>query len=327
MDVGGCLWLHSKFQPSVNWRWWVLVNCSWKCQPLASLLFKLHMLKSHTSPMQDLVIEDCFFSRLLDRVGFPIVTLKALEICDCDNLGFLLPELFRCHHPALEELKIGSHTLRILSSFTFTLSFSLAIFPGLIQFDIDSRNGLESLSISISEGEPTSLRWLKIIRCYDLGYIELPALDSACYEILECEKLKLLALTLSSLQKLSLKDCPQLLFYKDGLPSNLRELEICKYNQLTPQVNWGLQRLTSLTEFKIRGGCQDVESFPEEHLLPSHLFVWVCKIFLFQCYKTYVWYQNYLILSLFCIQSHNQLNSFEEYWWRYGCAANSICLI
>ena len=184
MDVGGCLWLHSKFQPSVNWRWWVLVNCSWKCQPLASLLFKLHMLKTHTSPMQDLVIEDCFFSRPLDRVGFPIVTLKALEICDCDNLGFLLPELFRCHHPALEELKIGSHTLRILSSFTFTLSFSLAIFPGLIQFDIDALNGLESL------------RWLKIIRCYDLGYIELPALDSAFYEILECGKLKLLALTL-----------------------------------------------------------------------------------------------------------------------------------
>ena len=146
--------------------------------------------------MQELVIEDCFFSRPLDRVGFPIVTLKALEICDCDNLGFLLPELFRCHHPALEELKIGSHTLRILSSFTFTLSFSLAIFPGLIQFDIDALNGLESLSISISEGEPTSLRWLKIIRCYDLGYIELPALDSAFYEILECGKLKLLALML-----------------------------------------------------------------------------------------------------------------------------------
>ena len=146
------------FTPSSSHPWigdggfWV--NCSWKCQPLASLLFKLHMLKTHTSPMQDLVIEDCLFSRLLDRVGFPIVTLKALEICDSDNLGFLLPELFRCHHPALEELKIGSHTLRILSSFTFTLSFSLAIFPGLIQFDIDALNGLESISISISEGEP-----------------------------------------------------------------------------------------------------------------------------------------------------------------------------
>ncbi|KAL6329623.1 hypothetical protein AAG906_022813 [Vitis piasezkii] len=85
-------------------------------------------------PMQDLVIEDCFFQTVGQR--------------------FLLPELFRCHHPALEELKIGSHTLRILSSFTFALSFSLAIFPGLIQFDIDALNGLESLSISISEGEP-----------------------------------------------------------------------------------------------------------------------------------------------------------------------------
>ena len=237
--------------------------------------------------MQDLVIEDCFFSRPLDRVGFPIVTLKALEICDCDNLGFLLPQLFRCHHPSLEDLKIGDHILRIQSSFSFTLSFSLAIFPRLIHFHIGALNGFESLSISISEGEPTSLRSLKIIKCYDLGYIELPALDSACYEILECRKLKLLALTLSSLQRLSLKDCPQLLFHKDGLPPNQRELEICKCNQLTAQVDWGLQRLASLTKFKISGeydflkwftwefrsscGCQGVESFPEERLLPSTL--------------------------------------------------------
>ena len=92
--------------------------------------------------------------------------------------------------------------------------------------------------------------------------------------------------SLSSLQKLSLKDCPQLLFHKDGLPSNLLELEICKYSQLTPQVNWGLQRLTSLTEFKIKGGCQDVESFPEEHLLPSHLPLLKLNIFQISSLRT-----------------------------------------
>ncbi|KAL6328804.1 hypothetical protein AAG906_003821 [Vitis piasezkii] len=54
---------------------------------------------------------------------------------------------------------------------------------------------LESLSISISEGEPTSLRSSKIRGFHNLEYIELPALDLACYEIFQCPKLKLLAHT------------------------------------------------------------------------------------------------------------------------------------
>ncbi|WKA00383.1 hypothetical protein VitviT2T_018739 [Vitis vinifera] len=226
------------------------------------------ILQTHTSPMQDLEIWSCCFSRSLHKVCLP-TTLKSLKICDSDNLGFLLPKLFRCHHPSLEDLHIVSGQNDLSLSSSFSLSFSLAIFPRLIHFGIDALNGLESLCISISEEEPTSLRSLEIFRCDDLEFIEFPALDSACYRIVECSKLKWLGHTLSSLQRLSLEDCPQLLFHKDGLPSNLRQLEICECNQLSPQVDWGLQRLASLTEFKIGGGCQDVESFPEELLLPS----------------------------------------------------------
>ncbi|XP_034701830.1 putative disease resistance RPP13-like protein 1 isoform X2 [Vitis riparia] len=210
------------------------------------------ILQTRTSAMQDLKILVCYFSRPLNRFGFPMVTLKSLQICDCNNVGFLLPELFRCHHPSLEKLKIIRSKTDLSLSSSFSLSFSLAIFPRLIHFDIDSVDGLESLSISISEGEPTSLRSLEIIQCHDLKSLAL-------------------ALALSSLQRLRLEDCPQLLFHNDGLPSDLRELEICRCNQLTPQVDWGLQRLASLTKFKIRGVCQDVESFPEELLLPSTL--------------------------------------------------------
>ena len=229
------------------------------------------ILQTHTSPMQDLKIWGCHFSRPLNRFGFPMVTLKSLHIYKCGNVGFLLPELFKCHHPSLEELTIFRSEIDLSLSSSFSLAFSLAIFPRLIRFRMRALHGFESLSISISEGEPTSLRSLEIIECHDLDHIELPALNSACYKILECWKLKSLALSLSSLQRLRLEDCPQLLFHNDGLPSDLRELEICKCNQLTPQVDWGLQRLASLTKFKIRGGCQDVESFPEELLLPSTL--------------------------------------------------------
>ena len=264
----------------------ILNVCQWKQLPLephrltirglhaVESLLEEGILQTHTSPMQDLKIWGCYFSRPLNRFGFPMVTLKSLQIYKCGNVGFLLPELFRCHHPSLEDLKIiSSKTDLSLSS-----SFSLAIFPRLIHFDIDSVDGLESLSISISEGEPTSLRSLEIINCDDLEYIELPALNSACYKILECGKLKSLALALSSLQRLSLEGCPQLLFHNDGLPSDLRELEIFKCNQLKPQVDWGLQRLASLTEFII-GGCQNVESFPEELLLPSSLTTLEMKYF------------------------------------------------
>ena len=103
---------------------------------------------------------------------------------------------------------------------------------------------------------------------------------SMSHLIHNCSKLRLLAHTHSSLQKLSLGDCRELLFHKEGLPSNLRELQICRCNQLTSQVDWDLQRLSSLTHFTIFGRCEDVELFPKECLLPSSdlsLYLWSSK--------------------------------------------------
>ena len=91
------------------------------------------------------------------------------------------------------------------------------------------------------------------------------------HEISSCSKLRLLVHTHSSLRKLILRDCSEFLFHREGLPSNLRELEVCRCNQLTSQVDWDLQRLTSLTKLTIKGGCEDVELFPKECLLPSSL--------------------------------------------------------
>ncbi|RVW24189.1 putative disease resistance RPP13-like protein 1 [Vitis vinifera] len=154
---------------------------------------------------------------------------------------------------------------------SFSLSFSLSIFPRLNSLNISDFEGFEFLSISVSDRDPTSLNYLTIEDCPDLIYIELPALESARYEISRCRKLKLLAHTHSSLQELRLIDCPELLFQRDGLPSDLRDLEISSCNQLTSQVDWGLQRLASLTIFTINDGCRDMESFPNESLLPSTL--------------------------------------------------------
>ncbi|KAL6311934.1 hypothetical protein AAG906_025678 [Vitis piasezkii] len=165
-------------------------------------------------------------------------TLQSLGISYCNKVEFLLPELLRCHHPFLQKLWIFYCTC-------------------------------ESLSLSFSLADPASLNYLEIRGCPDLEYIELPALDSACYKISHCLNLKLLAHTLSSLRRLELRYCPNLLFR--GLPSNLRELTIWECNELTPEVDWGLQRLASLTHLKIVGAWEDLESFPKDCLLPSVL--------------------------------------------------------
>ena len=224
------------------------------------------MLQGSTCLLQHLHIRSCRFSRPLHSVGLP-ATLKSLDISKCTKLEFVLRALLRSHHPFLVFLFISGFG----NCNSFSLSFSLSIFPRLNRLDISDFEGLEFLSISVSEGDPTSLNYLTIEDCPDLIYIELPALESARYGISRCRKLKLLAHTHSSLQKLRLIDCPELLFQRDGLPSNLRELEISSCNQLTSQVDWGLQRLASLTKFTISAGCQDMESFPNESLLPSTL--------------------------------------------------------
>ncbi|CBI32182.3 unnamed protein product, partial [Vitis vinifera] len=130
--------------------------------------------------MYSLEICDCSFYRSPNKVGLP-TTLKSLSISDCTKLDLLLPELFRCHHPVLENLSINGEY------------------------------------------------------------------------------------------------CPELLLHREGLPSNLRKLEIRGCNQLTSQMDLDLQRLTSLTHFTINGGCEGVELFPKECLLPSsltHLSIW-----------------------------------------------------
>ncbi|KAJ9685229.1 hypothetical protein PVL29_017308 [Vitis rotundifolia] len=233
-----------------------------KCDYVESLLEE----EISQTNIHDLKIYDCSFSRSMHKVGLP-TTLKSLFISECSKLAFLLPELFRCHLPVLERLSIERDGI----DDSLSLSFSLGIFPKLTDFKIDGLKGLEKLTILVSEGDPTSLCSLYLEDCPNLESIELHALNLESCEIYRCSKLRSLAHTHSSIQELNLRDCPELLFQREGLPSNLRQLEIKSCNQLTPQVEWGLQRLTSLTDFTINGGCEDIELFPNECLLPSSL--------------------------------------------------------
>jgi Leucine-rich repeat (LRR) protein len=77
---------------------------------------------------------------------------------------------------------------------------------------------------------------------------------------------------LPSLSHLEIRDCLELeLCPEGGFPSKLQSLEIWKCNKLIAGLmQWGLQTLPSLSRFTI-GGHENVESFPEEMLLPSSL--------------------------------------------------------
>ena len=233
-----------------------------KCDSMESLLEE-EILQSN---IYDLKIYYCCFSRSLNKVGLP-ATLKSLSISNCTKVDLLLPELFGCHLPVLERLSIDGGVI----DDSFSLSFSLGIFPKLTDFTIDDLEGLEKLSISISEGDPTSLCSLHLWNCPNLETIELFALNLKSCWISSCSKLRSLAHTHSYIQELGLWDCPELLFQREGLPSNLRQLQFQSCNKLTPQVEWGLQRLNSLTFLGMKGGCEDMELFPKECLLPSSL--------------------------------------------------------
>ncbi|KAL6329548.1 hypothetical protein AAG906_022099 [Vitis piasezkii] len=219
------------------------------------------MMQNNTS-LQRLVLKRCCFSRSLRTCCLPR-TLKSLCIYGSRRLQFLLPEFLKCHHPFLECLDIRGGYCRSLSTFSF------GIFPKLTRLQIHGLEGLESLSILISEGGLPALDFLQIIQCTDLVSIELPALKLTHYEILDCKKLKLLMCTLASFQTLILQNCPELLFPVAGLPSTLNSLVVHNCKKLTPQVEWGLHRLASLTDFRISGGCEDLESFPKESCCPQ----------------------------------------------------------
>ncbi|KAL4612488.1 hypothetical protein ACB092_08G202900 [Castanea dentata] len=166
-------------------------------------------------------------------------------------------------------------------------SFPLDIFPKLRFLKIKRCSNMESLSVS--EGHHlTDLLKLKICDCpnfvaFPSGGLSAPNLSEL--RVSNCSRLNSLPENmhtfLPSVQMLKIKNCPQIeSFPEGGLPSNLFSLRIddCK-KLICNRMEWGLQRLQSLKVLQFRNDdpdCWDVESFPEEYLLPTtvtHLVV------------------------------------------------------
>jgi hypothetical protein len=78
---------------------------------------------------------------------------------------------------------------------------------------------------------------------------------------------------LPSLEYLCICNCPQVeSFPEGGLPSNLKTIDIRNCEKLiASRMGWGLQNLPFLRSLIIDSNSEDVESFPEEPLLPTSL--------------------------------------------------------
>ncbi|KAG6783363.1 hypothetical protein POTOM_012810 [Populus tomentosa] len=159
---------------------------------------------------------------------------------------------------------------------------SLDLFPKLTTLSISDCPNLESLCAHERPlNDLTSLQSLRIEGCPKLvsfpkGGLPAPVLTGLYLG--DCRKLKQLPESmpslLPSLLDLEIKDCSEVeLCREGGFPPTLQSLWISNCNKLIAgRMQWGLQTLPSLSDFII-GSHENIESFPEEMLLPSSLTI------------------------------------------------------
>ncbi|KAJ7982272.1 Disease resistance protein [Quillaja saponaria] len=222
--------------------------------------------------LMELVITDC--KQLVSSLP-TAPALSALRIEDAGNLEFPVQEP-QCHQ--------SLQSLKIFDSCVSLKSFPLNLFPRLKSLELSLCKNLESLTVSDGEEQQlTSLHSLYICKCRKFVSFPnggLPAPNLTCFEVECCNNLELLParmhILLPSLKELHLSRCPKIETFPDyevsPLPVNLRSLEIRNCDKLIGnRLAWNLSSLTSLEDLIIKGKCEDLESFPDDGLLPVPL--------------------------------------------------------
>ncbi|XP_050140003.1 putative disease resistance RPP13-like protein 1 isoform X2 [Malus sylvestris] len=225
----------------------------------------LPQMLPNSNRLQSLTLWRCSSLLSFPTNGLP-TTLTSLRIQNCKKLEFLSREMMA----RLTSLQ----SLWIWESCDSLRSFPLGIFPKLSSLEIQDCQNLESLSVEGGADENLShLNSLDIMGCRNLvsfpdGGLPTPNLTSL--KVMRCENLKLLPdrmHTLTALQDFWIYGLPNVVsFAQWGLPPNLQSFGIVRAS-----VEWGLQGLVSLRQFRIEGNKDLVETLLNEQLLPATL--------------------------------------------------------
>ena len=200
----------------------------------------------------------------------PPTALKKLYIQNCKKLEIFSPTERTRQYAFLEHLCIGSSDSLI--------SLPLDFFPQLRSLSIWDCANLQSLSMPVEiQKDLTSLEALEIRDCPELeSFLKggLSASNLMSIWLSNCKNLKELPdrlnTLMNSLRSLFINNCPEVVSLPK-LPSSLSLLRITFCYKLELMMDWGLHSLCTLSRLEIEGGCKNVETFPEDKLLPSNL--------------------------------------------------------
>ncbi|KAJ9136044.1 hypothetical protein P3X46_033158 [Hevea brasiliensis] len=196
-------------------------------------------------------------------------SLEELKILECPELESFPEEDF----PSKLELVQIDRCEKLIAG---SLEWLLQIYPSLSLSISGTYSDMESLPRETLV--PSALTSLSFSSCnlLSLNSSRLQHLTSLRkLEIMSCPLLTELPehmYSLPSLVNLVIGYCGELeSFPADGLPSKLESLEISSCSKLiAARMQWDLHRLSSLSHFTISFD-ENVESFPEENLLPNTL--------------------------------------------------------
>ncbi|KAG6781663.1 hypothetical protein POTOM_014574 [Populus tomentosa] len=299
------------FRGMPDWREWISDKGSREAFPLLEgLSIKecpnlTKALPGHNLPrLTSLIIEGC------EQLATPlprIPRLLSLDVSGCHSLESLPGEIVQMDLEGIEIKDCAS--LKCVA---------LDLLPKLNSLSIFNCPDLESLCAHERPlNDLTSLHSLSIWGCPKLVSFPkggLPAPVLTRLELNHCYNLKQLPESmhslLPSLESLEIRGCLEVeLCPEGGFPSTLQSLEIRNCNKLIAgRMQWGLQTLPSLSHFKISWD-ENVESFPEEMLLPSSLTSLTIYGLEHQKYLDYKGLQHLTSLSTLVISYCSMLKS------------------
>ncbi|WVZ00608.1 hypothetical protein V8G54_026677 [Vigna mungo] len=199
---------------------------------------------------------------------------EKLEICECQHLEDSVPKAVSIHEVKFrlcEKLFLKD----LPSSLKKATIHGTCIIEACIHQILVNNPFLEELKIHNFHGPNKKWSSLDLHRQDSLVTLSITSWYSSSLPF---------ALHLfSNLHSLLFHDCPYLeSFPEGGLPSSLRKLEIEDCPKLVAsREKWGLFKLHSLTDLRVSDDFENVESFPEDGLLPPTLNV----LYLIGCSK------------------------------------------